>query len=313
MPAVRPTTSPSGALRLDRRRLLRGGLAGAAAAALAGNGVACSSESNTTTEGVDMGPDQRLEALFPRDVAYLPAEVPFRLPYTFIDAEGVPFAEIDGPVTFTVSFDGEQVGDPVEVAPHGLGVPRPYLPLPFTFPRPGLYDVEAVGPDGPPVASQVQAVLRDEVEQPVVGAPMPPTRTPTVTQSLEVDPICTRSEQCPFHEIDLMAALESNRPVAVLLATPAYCRTTACGPILDLLIEEAGGRDELIVIHSEVYKNPKGVRDLSEAALAPLPTDWSMPFEPALFVTDAAHEIVARGDIVVDRTEMAEMLDRAVA
>ena len=51
----------------------------------------------------------------------------------------------------------------------------------------------------------------------------------------------------------------------VLLATPAYCQTSACGPILDLLIEEAGGRDDLIVIHAEVYKNPKGVADLAQA------------------------------------------------
>jgi hypothetical protein len=102
------------------------------------------------------------------------------------------------------------------------------------------------------------------------------------------------------------------KPIVVLLATPAYCRTTACGPILDLLVDEAEGRDDIVIIHAEVYKNPKTVTDLAEATLAPLPNEYQMPFEPSLFVTDASHTIVARGDIVVDRSEMAELLALAV-
>lgn len=263
------------------------------------------------SEGVDPGPDRALQPLFPRDVAFLAAEAPSRLPYTLVDAEGVPVASIDGPVSFTLSFDGEQVGDPIEVEPHADGVPRPYLPLYTTFPRPGLYDIDARVGDTT-LNSQVQVHLAADVAQPLVGQVLPPASTPTTGQSFDVDPICTRAPQCPFHEVDLTTALGTGKPVVVLLATPAYCQTAACGPILDLLVEEAGGRDDLIVIHSEVYKNPKGVADLSQAELAPLPATYDMLWEPSLFVTDAANTIVARGDIVVDRGEMAEMLTLAV-
>jgi hypothetical protein len=296
---------------LDRRTLLRGGAAGIGLAALAGVGVACSSEGETVSEGVDTGPDQALQALFPRDVAFLAAESPSRLPYTLVDAEGVPFAAIDGPVTFTITFDGEQVGDPVEVAPRSDGVPRPYLPLYTTFPRPGLYDITAEH-DGTELSSQVQVHLAADVGQPLVGTVLPPASTPTLGQGFDVDPICTRSPECPFHQVDLTTVLGTGRPVVVLLATPAYCQTTACGPILDLLIEEAASRPELVVIHSEVYKNPKDVADLAQAALAPLPAAYDMLWEPSLFVTDSTNTIVARGDIVVDRGEMAEMLALAV-
>jgi hypothetical protein len=102
--------------------------------------------------------------------------------------------------------------------------------------------------------------------------------------------------------------LGTGRPMAVLLASPAYCRTSVCGPILDLLVEQADGLDGVTVIHSEVYQNPKAVLDLSDANLAPLPTDYSMTFEPSLFITDATDTIVARADIVVDRREMGELL-----
>ncbi len=280
-------------------------------AAFAGIAAACSDTGETVTDGVSAGPDQSLTALFPRDLAYVAAATPTRLPYTLSDAEGIPLSSISGPLSFEVSIDGERVGDPIEVAPHADGVPRPYLPLYFEFPEPGIYDVEA-DYDGARLNSQVQVFPAAQVEQPLVGSPLPPADTATLQQSFDVDPICTRTPTCPFHEVNLASVIGTGRPIAVLLATPAYCRTTACGPILDILIDVAGGRDDLVVIHSEVYKNPKSVTDLSEATLAPLPTAYNMTFEPCLFVTNSAGELVVRGDIVVDRVEMQEMLALAV-
>jgi hypothetical protein len=298
-------------ITLDRRRLLRNGAFGLGAAAAGAVVAACSEESSTQAEGVGAGPEQRLQALFPRDIAYVPAATPFRLPYTLVDAEGIPLAEIEGPATFTVRFDGEQVGDAEVVEVHDDGVPRPYLPLMVTFPRPGLYDIEAEVA-GEVVQSQVQVVTPDQVEQPLVGATLPSAETATPGRTFDVDPICTAAPQCPFHEVNLSDVIGTGVPVVVLLATPAYCQTTACGPILDLLIEEAGGRDDLVVIHSEVYQDPKTAADLSQAKLAPLPSAYRMGWEPSLFVTDAASTLVARGDIVVDRVEMRQMLDLAV-
>ena len=292
----------------DRRGLLRGGLG---LAALAGVAAACSQQGETVTEGVSAGPDQTLTALFPRDLAYVAAGVSTRLPYTLSDAEGIPLSTITGPLAFEVSIDGEPVGEPVEIAPRSDGVPRPYLPLYFEFPEPGIYDVET-DYDGKRLNSQVQVFPADEVQQPLVGSILPSAETATLRQSFDVDPICTRTPTCPFHEVNLADVIGTGRPVAVLLATPAYCRTTACGPILDNLIEVAAGLDGLVVIHSEVYKNPKSVTDLAEAALAPLPAVYNMTFEPCLFVTNAAGELVVRGDIVVDRGEMQEMLALAV-
>jgi hypothetical protein len=287
--------------------LLRGGIGAVALGGLSGFAAACGTEADTVSEGVSAGPNATLAALFPRDLAYLAAGTPSRLPYTIVDPEGVPYAEIDGPLTFTVSFDGEPLGDPIEAAVHGDGVPRPYVALPFEFPAPGIYDIDSEY-DGRRLNSQVQVFDPAEVRQPMVGQELPSTSTPTVGQSFGVSPICTLNPQCPFHYADLAEVLGTGTPVAVLLASPAYCRTTVCGPILDLLIEESAGFEGLTIIHAEVYQDPKGVADLAEAALAPLPRDYDMTFEPSLFVTDATDTIVARGDIVVDRIEMRELL-----
>ena len=81
-----------------------------------------------------------------------------------------------------------------------------------------------------------------------------------------------------------------------------------CGPVLDNLVEVVGARDDLVVIHCEVYKNPKSVRELSEAAMAPVPDKYDLSFEPALFVTDSAGAITVRADVIVDRQEMAQLI-----
>jgi len=273
--------------------------------------AACSTSKDTIQEGVSAGPDETLSALFPRDIAYLAPATPFRLPYTLTDAEGVPLMRLPGPMTFTVERDGVPIGDPVEVQPHGDGVPRPYLPFPFTFPDPGIYDVYATRGDTR-LNNQVIVSEPGDVKNPLVGQMLPAALTPTVLNSFDVDPICTRTPQCPFHEHDLATVVGTGRPIVVLLASPAYCRTTACGPILDILMEQAPALPEdAVVIHAEVYKDPKMVRDLNDASLAPLPTTYQMGFEPCLWVTDRSGLIAARGDIVVDKLEMAQMLSLA--
>ena len=293
----------------DRRRLLLSGIGGLGLVTAAALSSACSSgATDTTSNGVNPGPKETLTALFPRNIAYLASGVPSRLVYTLTDAEGVPAFELPGPMTFSVERDGVSLGDPVKVAPRSDGVPRPYLPFYFTFPAPGLYDIFATR-GSTRLNSQVIVSPASAVESPQVNSVLPPANTPTTTMSFDVDPICTRVPRCPFHEFDLPSALGTGRPIVVLLATPAYCQTAACGPILDLLVEEAASLAEnVIVIHSEVYQNPKAVRELSQAALAPLPLAYKMGFEPSLFVTNSANVIQIRGDIAIDRGEMAQML-----
>ena len=270
--------------------------------------AACGDDAGSGTRvATGQTPKNSLIAAFPQGVPHVATGVPTRLPYLLADKEGVPLSRIDGPVTFTVEQDGKAVGGPVQVAPRSDGVPRAYLPLTFTFPQPGVYDIYA-SYGGAKLDSNIQAYPVDQVGPPVVGEKLPPAETPTMTRTLGVDPVCSRVPPCPFHEVDLKDAVGQGKPIVLLIATPAYCQTAVCGPILDTLVDQAGGRTDITVIHSEVYKNPKDVRDLQDATLAPAPEAYDLRFEPALFVTDAAGTIVARGDITVDRGEMKEML-----
>jgi hypothetical protein len=210
-------------------------------------------------------------------------------------------------VRFLVKKDGAQVGEPVDVEPHDDGVPRAYLPLRFTFDEPGIYDVVATY-GGATLDGTLQVVDRAAIATPMVGDPVPSIASPTTADPLGVSPLCTRDTPCSFHSTSLDTALSSGKPTILLVSTPAYCQTAVCGPILDMLIEEVGVRTDVNVIHSEVYADPASVDDLSQAALAPVPERFGLLFEPALFVIDAAGVVIGRGDLVVDRAEMRELL-----
>lgn len=255
-------------------------------------------------------PKHALIAAFPQGEPYIPAGVPSRLPYLISDTEGVPLSKIAGPVTFTVSRDRRRLGT-VEVAPHSDGVPRAYLPVTFEFPSPGIYDLAATY-DGATLDSTVNVVDLSKIGVPIVGQPLPPVDSPTVADPMGVDPLCSRQPACPYHATDLRDALGIGRPVVLVVATPAYCQTAVCGPLLDLVLEQTAGRADLTVVHSEVYKDPRTQPDLAKAALAPVPEAYQLQFEPVVFVTDRTGTVVARADITVDRSELREMLKLAV-
>lgn len=289
-----------------RAGALLGGLG--AAGALVGCGDDGSSAGGSTTTAAGGGATTgALIASFPQSTPYIAAGSPARLPYLIADREGVPLRSIDGPVRFTVSRDGTPVGEPVEVTPRSDGVPRAYLPLAFTFAEPGIYDVSAEY-GGSTLEGSVQVVDRSKITTPMVGDRLPAVASPTTANAMGVDPLCSRDPVCPYHSVSLDAAVASGRPTILVVSTPAFCQTAVCGPLLDHVMEAVGEPGGINVIHSEVYANPTAVDDLAKATVAPVPKAFDMAFEPALFVADASGVVVSRGDIIVDRGELAEML-----
>lgn len=295
-------TAPYGRV-VSRRSVILGGTSVLAAMPLA---VACSSSSEPTVLE-DQGEGGSLIAAFPQSAPHVPVGVPTRLPYMVTDTEGVPLDLIEGAVPFVISRNGETVAE-LDVAPRSEGIPRAYLPLEHTFDAVGIYDITA-SYRGRAMTSQLQVFQQAEVVSPVVGQQLPSAPTPTVDTTLDVDPICTLVPQCPFHSVDLAYALAQGKPIVLLVATPAYCQTSFCGPTLGNLIDIADGRDDLIVIHSEVYLKPKSAKgDLASAPLAPLPAKYGLLLEPVLYVTDNLGTITTRADAMIDRSEMAEVL-----
>jgi len=228
-----------------------------------------------------------------------------RVPVAVADAEGVPVREGLEPRDFQIRTD---TGEPtvLTVEPHADGVPTPYYPIRFTPAAAGIHEITVVGEPG---FNAVTLDIGDATLIPIPGQPLPVVSTPTPANARGVDPICTRTPTCALHEVDLSDALGSG-PVALVIATPEFCQTAICGPVLDLVIEAMADYPTVTAIHTEVYADPRGNDDPTAGGLAPITEAFGLTFEPTLYLMDATGTVVTRLDSVYDRAELREALDQ---
>ena len=212
---------------------------------------------------------------------------------TFLVRDEIDVMRESAPADLAVrARQGDTVVLETTVARRTEGIITPYFPLVMTFDAPGEFVAEL--PDHPTVEPVPFLVAdRVDIEIPQVGDPLPSAPTPTVDDSKGVTPICTRAIECPFHEIDLVDAVANDKPTVLLISTPGFCQTDICGPVLDLLIDEAGDRTDLNVIHAEVYVDPSDFATGGFPELTPAVNAMALPFEPAIFVAAADNSIRA--------------------
>ena len=293
---------------LPRRSFLAGGLAASSLVL-----VACTSDDRSPEETIDNRVDDSvlsfLIATFPdgfSQPATLAAGVEQRV--AFVVADQIDNLRETAPTSLALAITrGDTTVFEMTVERRIDGIITPYYPARVTFAEPGQY--RAVLPDYPDVAPVDFLVAEaDTVEIPQVGEPLPAVRTPTTADPLGVAQLCTRAVPCPFHEHDLAAVVGNGRPTVLLVASPGFCQTDICGPVVDLLMEVGGERPDLDLIHCEVYDDPSVFGTGRFPDLVSAVEQLALPFEPALFVTDADGIIVARLDTTFDRSELADAL-----
>jgi hypothetical protein len=184
-----------------------------------------------------------------------------------------------------------------------------YYALRTVFPEAGVYDIE-VDFGRSTATLPVQIFPAEDNDLPGVGDQFPALTTPTLTDSLGVDPLCSRNPVCDLHTLSAEDVL-GTKPMAVLFATPAFCATAYCGPVLDVLLEEMGSFPNIAFIHVEVYSNPREVNgnyNDPNIKVAPPLVEIGLEFEPSLYLVNKRGEIVDRIDNVYDATELRAAL-----
>jgi hypothetical protein len=181
----------------------------------------------------------------------------------------------------------------------GVYVARPVLD------SAGVWQVEARA-KGQKVPFTIQVAESPTAVVPGQAAPRNPSPTPTDT--LGVDPICTRDPECPLHTQSLSTVIGAGKPVAALFATPARCQSQYCAPVLDEFLDtiKAYG-DKIVPVHIEIYKKATGT------ALVPTVEAWHLPSEPWLFGISGDGIVQSRIDGAFGGTEMKALLDALVA
>jgi hypothetical protein len=290
---------------LSRRRFLVGGGAAAGVVLLGACGGDDSVSSDATPTSAAAGGLALVQ--FFGGAPMLTAGREVRAPFGVADDDALlPLERTPDVLQVTVlGPDGNPVGDPVDVPRHAQGLPRAYYPLRFTADDPGIYTGRAEV-EGEAVEMAIKVDDAADVQVVQAGDALPPLITPTLDDAQGVDPVCTNDPVCPLHDLTVSEALDAGRPIALLVATPAFCQIAICGPVLDVLLAVAGDHPGVQLLHAEVYTQPDRDLDAKTAAVEAL----GLTFEPCLVLVDRDGRVVERLDTIYDEVEVSEALTR---
>lgn len=237
---------------------------------------------------------------------------PQRLPLGLADFEGALLADVPSSLTITVTGpDGQAVGGPIAVTARDRGLPRSYYPLVFTPPGPGVYTLETEAL-GEALTGNAELRAGSSVVQP--GMPMVPVDTPTTADRRGVELLCTQTpEACPLHDVTLREALSEGTPLAFLIATPQFCATAICGPVLDVVLAVRESFPQVRFLHSEVFPTLAAAQGGPASQLVPAVSAYGLTFEPCLFLARADGTVARRLDVIFDETEVADALTELTA
>lgn len=293
--------------------------------------VGCSSDSAVdVTTLVPLGADEgTLDLVLMFSPSVVSAGIPQRMPFglvrdgVFVLGPGGDDVEVQlfNDSTGTLVFEGFASGRVVahahseDVSPdHSHAEVIRYFAPTLTIPDPGRF--RFVVKSGEQVAAVgVNALDQSQVQVPGIGQPMISIDTPTFDDPGAVDPICTRSPVCEFHTHTPTQMLAEGKPFVLLIATPSFCQTEFCGPVLDVLIDVQPDYGDITMIHAEVYENPTEVGgNLGDPNLRPAPVleAMRMDYEPSLFVVGSDGLVLHRLDNVYDETELRAALEDAL-
>jgi hypothetical protein len=103
------------------------------------------------------------------------------------------------------------------------------------------------------------------------------------------------------------ADVVGKKPVVLLFATPALCKSRTCGPVVDIAEQvRAQSGKGVTFIQQEIYQdNDPGKPYRSQV------TRWRLPSEPWAFVVDRRGKIAARFEGVFSVGELARAVERA--
>lgn len=263
-------------LRLSRRRVLGAGVLGAGALLVGcgGDDTAADAGGDNTSSadsgGQESGQDATAAALaaaglegatVDHTVIVASFEVltgaDHRMAFGLLNANREPALDQQLQVFVVRSADKELVQGPIEPTFYGEGLgPRGVYVFETDIPTPGVHDLIVATADGAHAGTAAMSVIEPENSLVLTpGDEIPAVDTPTVDDPKDLAELCTREPDCTMHDVTLEQALSEGRPTVLVIATPKYCQTAICGPVVDVVeeLKQELSRDDIAWIHCEVF------------------------------------------------------------
>lgn len=149
--------------------------------------------------------------------------------------------------------------------------------------------------------------VRPGATTPAIGERAPSSDTPTMDDVKDISKISTDNDPARrFYETSVAEALDANESFALIFATPKFCQTATCGPMLDQVKKVARDFPNETFIHVEPYDLDK-VPDLQPVKST---REWGLPSEPWVFVVNDKGKVSAKFAGVLTPSELRTALNK---
>jgi len=175
--------------------------------------------------------------------------------------------------------------------------------------EPGLYYVLARPIGSVRIGAMRELLVRSRARSPAVGSRAYPSRTPTLAGSGgDLSRLTTRvPPDRALLRYSIADSLAARAPFVVTFATPRYCSSRTCGPVVDV-VERARrrfGRTGIRFIHVEIYEgnNPRKGENRWVR-------EWHLPSEPWTFLVGRDGRIKAKFESSISVAELETAVER---
>jgi hypothetical protein len=191
------------------------------------------------------------------------------------------------------------------IVPGSIGLYRALVP----FDRAGLWEIDfaiSTGEATEPFLIDIQA----EPQTVAIGELAPRVKTQTLADR-PIEELTTDGDPLPaLYESSLDELLENGQKTVALFATPAFCVSATCGPLVNQAKQILDTSPGVNFIHIEVYggfTEPGFAPDVDH--LVPAVVAFGLPSEPWIFVMDEDGVVIARFEGVLGEGELEVILN----
>lgn len=178
-------------------------------------------------------------------------------------------------------------------------------------PTPGKYWILAQPTGGKDVRALGNVVVRKRAAAPEVGDRAIPSRNPTLEPNAPAKSVRAATTAEP-PDLNLLrttvaASMAAKRPFVVSFATPLYCQTKTCGPVVQVVQSVAGEWQSKGVdfIHIEIYEDNDPSKGTNRWV-----NEWKLPTEPFTFVVDEKGIVRARFEGAFSPAELEAAVEK---
>jgi hypothetical protein len=174
-------------------------------------------------------------------------------------------------------------------------------------PRPGRYEIVARPVGGRPIGGIRDVEVQPRSASPAVGAKAYPSRTPTLATTPFTRLTTRRPPDLALLRASVASTLSAHRRFVLVFATPRYCQSQTCGPVVDVVdaARRRFARSGIRFIHVEIYRDNNPAKGENRWV-----KEWRLPTEPWTFLVGADGRIKAKFEGAVSLGELSASIRR---